>query len=170
MVHFARTINGTWFIEWFIALCTHITHWAAQLITSHLPVIPTVQTHPYTSRHSSRMHTARLLPVSPSMHCAGGGVSAPGGVCSQDEVVYSSMQWGRPPSYGQNSWHTLLKILPCPNCVVGGNKKAFQSNANRPLGQYALHNEQVWKCPRGVVGVSVQWGPSLNISRAGAMC
>ena len=28
---------------------------------------------------SSRMRTARLLPVSPSMHCAG-GVSAPGGV------------------------------------------------------------------------------------------
>ena len=37
--------------------------------------------------HSSRIRTARLLPVSPSMHCAG-GVSAPrgclllGGVCS----------------------------------------------------------------------------------------
>ena len=51
--------------------------------------------------HSRRMRTARLLPVSPSMHCAGGlsapgewcllpgkvsdlgGVSALGGVCSQ---------------------------------------------------------------------------------------
>ena len=22
---------------------------------------------------------------------------------------------------GQNSWHTLLKILPCPNFVAGGN-------------------------------------------------
>ena len=33
-----------------------------------------------TSMHSSRMRTARLLAVSPSMHCAGG--SAPGGVCS----------------------------------------------------------------------------------------
>ena len=38
-----------------------------------------------TSMHSSRMRTARLLAVSPSMHCAGGvsapvgGVSAPGG-------------------------------------------------------------------------------------------
>ena len=29
--------------------------------------------------HSSRMRTVHLLPVSPSMHCAG-GVSAPGGV------------------------------------------------------------------------------------------
>ena len=48
---------------------------------------------PETSMHSSRMRTTRLLPVSPSMHCAGGvcfpgggvyfpeGVSASGGVC-----------------------------------------------------------------------------------------
>ena len=35
-----------------------------------------------TRLHSSRMRTARLLPVSPSTHCTG-GVSAPGGVCSQ---------------------------------------------------------------------------------------
>ena len=25
------------------------------------------------------------------------------------------------PSCGQNSWHALLKILPCPNFVAGGN-------------------------------------------------
>ena len=31
--------------------------------------------------HSSRMRIARLLPVSPSTHCAGGG-SAPGGSAS----------------------------------------------------------------------------------------
>ena len=31
--------------------------------------------------HSSRMHTDRLLTVSPSMHCAGGGGVCPGGVC-----------------------------------------------------------------------------------------
>ena len=42
-----------------------------------------------TRLHSSRMRTARALTVSPSMLCAGGGVSAPGGcllpggVCSQ---------------------------------------------------------------------------------------
>ena len=71
----------------------------------------------YTSMHSSRMRTARLLPVSPSMHCGGGclfwgcllwGVSAPRGVsapvgCLLPGVclwlggggVYPSMQWGR---------------------------------------------------------------------------
>ena len=42
----------------------------------------------YTTRlHSSRMRTVRLLPVSPSIHCAGegllpGGVSAPGRVAT----------------------------------------------------------------------------------------
>ena len=33
-----------------------------------------------TRLHSSRMHTARLLTISPSMHCAGGVLL---GVCSQ---------------------------------------------------------------------------------------
>ena len=47
-----------------------------------------------TSMHSSRMHTARLLPVSPSMHCGSwvsalGGGSAPGGVSARG--VYPSM-------------------------------------------------------------------------------
>ena len=40
-----------------------------------------------TRMHSSRMHTARLLPVSPSMHCSLGGVPGwvylPGGVTVQ---------------------------------------------------------------------------------------
>ena len=75
-----------------------------------------------TRLHSSRMHTACLLPVSPSMHCAGclppggclvpgsvwsWGVSGPGevsgrrgclvlGVCLLPGGVYPSMQWGRP--------------------------------------------------------------------------
>ena len=30
--------------------------------------------------------------------------------------------WDTPPPREQNSWHTLLKILPCPNFVAGGNK------------------------------------------------
>ena len=48
--------------------------------------------------HSSRMRTARLLPVSPRMHCAGkdllrGGRSAPGGgqpvggICSWGDLL-----------------------------------------------------------------------------------
>ena len=46
-----------------------------------------------TRLHSSRMHTACALTVSPTMLCTGGGVSAPGkvsaqvrGVCSQGGV------------------------------------------------------------------------------------
>ena len=34
-----------------------------------------------TSMHFSRMRTVRLLPVSPSMHCAGGSVCSGGGEC-----------------------------------------------------------------------------------------
>ena len=43
-----------------------------------LVVIP-IWTHTRKRLHSSRMHTVRLLPVSPSMHCAGGGVCSPRG-------------------------------------------------------------------------------------------
>ena len=81
-----------------------------------------------TSMHSSRMRTARLLPVSPSMHCAGGcllpGGSAPGrGVClwSQGGVSQHAMAQTTCPCR-QISCHTLLKILPCPNSVAGGNE------------------------------------------------
>ena len=86
-----------------------------------------------------------------------GGVpaSGPGGGCLPLVLgVYPSMQWGNPPC-GQNSWHTLLKILPCPNYVAGGNMKAFQLSANRQAGrQYGLHSEQSWICPgRGVGAV-----------------
>ena len=73
-----------------------------------------------TRLHSSRMRTARLLSVSPYMHCAGGGLLR--GVPASGHGGYPSMQWGRPPCE-QNSWHTLLKILPCPHFVAGGNKR-----------------------------------------------
>ena len=39
----------------------------------------------HTRMHSSRMRTARLLPVSPSMHCSGGYL-VPGGVPSQGDL------------------------------------------------------------------------------------
>ena len=45
----------------------------------------------FTTRlHSSRMRTARLLPVSRGVHCTGGVVFALGGVCSHG----GSAQWG----------------------------------------------------------------------------
>ena len=83
---------------------------------------------PETRLHSSRMLTARLLTVSPSMHCAGvvcsRGVSAPrGGVCSRGNVCSRgcllpgmgvSQHTLRQTPHVQNFWHTLLKILPSP--------------------------------------------------------
>ena len=51
---------------------------STQFHTTHLfliPVlvsVPTSVNTPLTRMHSSRMHAARLLPISPSMHCSGG--------------------------------------------------------------------------------------------------
>ena len=68
--------------------------------------------------HSSRMRTARLLPVSPSMHCSvGGGVTAwscgvylvgvylPGGVCTRG-CTYLVLGVGGylPGPGGVNAW------------------------------------------------------------------
>ena len=36
-----------------------------------------------------------------------------------------------PPTCEQNSWHTFLKILPCPNFVVGGNNGSRSRPRNR---------------------------------------
>ena len=67
--------------------------------------------------HSSRMRTARLLPVSPSMHCAGGGFllgrrgvvpgAMGGGVCSRGA-------WSGPGPRGAWSW-----VVPGPGrCLI----------------------------------------------------
>ena len=75
-----------------------------------------------TRLHSSRMHTARSLTVSPSMHCAG-GVCSQGGAWSGGCLVGGGVPrlgggiaacTEADPPCGQNSWHALLKILPCP--------------------------------------------------------
>ena len=83
------------------------------------------------------MYTARSLTVSPSMLCwSRGGVPGPGGclVPGWDACLvlrrglpgpggwYPSMHWGRPPCE-QNSWHTLLKILPCPKLRLRAVKR-----------------------------------------------
>ena len=69
--------------------------------------------------------------------CSWGGVwsrgSAPGGGCLLGGSApggcllpgaHPSMHWGRhPPPCGQNSWHTLVKILPWPNFVAAGKNR-----------------------------------------------
>ena len=91
--------------------------------------------------HSSRMCTARLLPVSPSMHCAGGRVSPPGGcVClsSQGEVgvclwsagVCLLSQGCIQASTGADTPHpvdkqTLVKTQPSQTSFAGGNNVKY---------------------------------------------
>ena len=73
--------------------------------------------------------------VYPACVCLGGGVSVQGCVClgglsSQGGclpregcgVSQHPLRQTPPPPRGQNSWHTLLKILPCRNFVADGNK------------------------------------------------
>ena len=92
-----------------------------------------------TRLHSSRMHTARLLTVSPSMHCAGGEVPDPGGawsggVCSEGCLVqggsapggggwwYPSMPEADTPPV--NRMTDRCKNITLPQTLfAGGNKK-----------------------------------------------
>ena len=68
--------------------------------------------------HSSRMSTvgssSRLLGSSASVHAG----THPQGLFLDTPKVWA---WRLPLPCGQNSWHTLLKILPCPNFVADGN-------------------------------------------------
>ena len=71
--------------------------------------------------------------------CTARGVSAPGvrGVCSRGCLFQMGIPVCNgadipPPHCEQNSWHTLLKILPCRNFVAGGNNtfEVFVNNTN----------------------------------------
>ena len=67
--------------------------------------------------------------------CSGGGLT--GGVCPQGLSalgVYPSMHCGRQPPCGQNSLHTLVKILYCRNFVADGNNM----NRNNKLSSWQL--------------------------------
>ena len=71
------------------------------------------------------MRTTRSLTISPSMVCSGGmpgpggclllgGLPAPGGCLLPGGVVFQHALRQTPPPREQNSWHTPMKILPCP--------------------------------------------------------
>ena len=78
-----------------------------------------------TRMHSSRMHTAcsltvchaRPLPCMPPP-CMPPAMHAP--LPCTPPAMHAPCH-AHPP--GQNSWHMLLKILPCPNFIAGGKKK-----------------------------------------------
>ena len=68
--------------------------------------------------HSSRIHTARLLTVSPSMHCAGGllrgGCLRSGGCLLLGGGGIPACTEAEHPPPVDRILDTLLKILPCP--------------------------------------------------------
>ena len=94
---------------------------------------------PYETRiHSSKMHTARLLPVSPSMHCSGGwGVPGPRGVC---------LVPGGVPGPGQCAWSRggvcLVPGGTCPGTAPPVNRITDRCK-NITLPQIRLRAENV---------------------------
>ena len=99
-----------------------------------------------TSMHSSRMRTARLLPVSPSMHCAG-GVSTPGDAA---------------PGGG---------LLPGQCLVLGGGMSASGPGGCLPLvpGGVCLWSQGVGCLPLAPRGVSAS-GPGGCLPLVGGGC
>ena len=82
-----------------------------------------------TRMHSSRMRTVRSSShVYPNVRWAGGsarGVCTRGwqGVCPGGCVSQHALR--QTPHCGQNSWHTLVKILPCRNFAADGKNERF---------------------------------------------
>ena len=56
-------------------------------------------------------------------------------------------------AWRQNSWHTLLKILPCPNLVAGSKNVFLQLNCSFPVSA----GGSSWFLPGGVFLIS-SWG------------
>ena len=99
------------------------------------------------------------LPLVRGGVCSQGGYlrlwSGGGGVCSQGGGTCLWAGWcipacngaDPPPPCEQNSWHTFLKILPCPNFVAGGNKYlnkkiiSFQASKNYHGKKWILSRE-----------------------------
>ena len=120
------------------------------------------------------MHTARLLTVSPSMHCAGGvcsvgglllggclffwwWVSASGGcLLLGGGGVVSQHALRQTPPCEQNSWHTLLKILPCP-------KLRLRALTRKWLMEYLAFG-MGWKSDSSIeISISSEKGPGNGL-------
>ena len=94
--------------------------------------------------HSSRMRTARLLPVSPSMQCS-------------RECTCP----GTPPPCEQISWHTLLKILPCPNFLAGGKNDSHCIFLSHRSHIYLRHGKcsSEWPWMMDISSNGIRWEP-----------
>ena len=95
--------------------------------TTHTPgnhACPLATTHtpkkPHMLPHNHACPPATTQPPPPPQH------ACPWQACTPPATMHA------PPGYhacpacppcGQNSWHTLLKILPCPNFVAGGKNE-----------------------------------------------
>ena len=93
-----------------IVSVTHTTTPAMHAPTMHAPC----HAHAPTMHASPAMHTPRPCMPPPATH---------------------TLLLHMPHPHGENSWHTLLKILPCPHFVAGG-KNLIDNNRNEALLDY----------------------------------
>ena len=129
------------------------------------------------------MHTARLLTVSSSMHCArwislaGEGSALPGGCLpfqggvylARGEVCLAGGGGGipacteaDPPLCGQNSWHTLLKILPCAKLYLWA-----VINGVLEKTKYVTRSQSLRSMPTGNVAENPFWADIIILLTAG---
>ena len=107
------------------------------------------------------MRTARLLPVSPSMHCSQGMHLVLGGVPGPGWVYL--VPGGYLPRYSPTLWtefftHASENITLPQTSFAGGNKKAFQPNGNCPLMDKIEHVQGSLRPWVVGGGNSIVWG------------
>ena len=119
----------------------------------------------YTRLHSSRMRTARLLPVSRSMHCAGGGAclwSGGGGACLWSRGV--ACLWSRGG----------LLLGGCLPLVPGGIPACNGSDPPPPVNR--ILDTRFWKCchaPTSLRAVNIikqPWNSTVKIIKRTNNC
>ena len=101
------------------------------------------------------MRTARLLPVSRSMHCSGGctcpgGCTYPGGVPAQGYLPGGVPAKGvylprYSPPHEQNSWHTLLKNITLPQTSFArGKNELTETKKGQKLHSSSTELKFIW--------------------------
>ena len=96
-----------------------------------------------TRMHSSRVRTARLLPISPSMHCsrgvylAGGvpawGVYLPGGTCPGGTCPGGYLPGGGVPARGVLHFYLANILITCKMFIISPFHSACIENLTRPF-------------------------------------
>ena len=126
-------------------LCKHGLDWGTPKCSRFFEALMMLSLQNITRLHSSMMRTARLLIISPSMHCTGGGVCSQWGCLlrgcrSQGWGGYPSMHWGRPPLWTEFLTHASENITLPQTSFAGGN---YHQSVITTWSQFIIWNGEV---------------------------